>query len=231
MKALLLAAGFGTRLRPLTDNIPKCLVDINGKPLLQIWLDLLEDGGVNDILVNTHYLADKVKKFLDLSLQKEHITVVYEEKLLGTGGTLLKNRSFFGNEPILLIHADNLSSFELAAFKHRHENRPVGTEITMMTFRTDAPQSCGIVELDEKGIVVAFHEKVTNPPGNLANGAVYILEPAIMNFLAGLNKEEIDFSNEVMPHFIGKIYTFNNEVYHRDIGTLESYAAALKEFI
>ncbi len=231
MKALLLAAGFGTRLRPLTDTIPKCLVDINGKPLLQIWLDLLVAAGVNDILVNTHYLADKVKKFLDLSLQKEYTTVVYEKELLGTGGALLKNRAFFGSDPVILIHADNLSSFDMAAFMHRHKNRPAGTEITIMTFHTDAPQSCGIVEIDEKGIVVAFHEKVANPPGNLANGAVYILEPSIMNFLAGLNKEEIDFSNEVLPHFMGKIYTFTNEVYHRDIGTPESYAAALKEFV
>lgn len=231
MKVLLLAAGFGTRLRPLTDNKPKCLVDINGKPLLQIWLDLLVAAGMKNILVNTHYLSDKVKNFINHSSHKEFITVVYEEKLLGTGGTLLKNRSFIGDEPIMLVHADNLSHFDMTAFINYHTNRPVQTEMTMMIFNTDVPQSCGIVELDEKGIVVAFHEKIANPPGNLANGAVYILEPSIINFLDGLNKEEIDFSNEVLPHFMGKIYTFKNEVYHRDIGTLESYSAALKEFV
>jgi mannose-1-phosphate guanylyltransferase len=231
MKVLLLAAGFGTRLRPLTDNTPKCLVDINGKPLLQIWLDLLVAAGMNNILVNTHYLSEKVKNFINHSSHKEFITVVYEKKLLGTGGTLLKNRSFIGDEPIMLVHADNLSQFDMTAFINYHTNRPVQTEMTMMIFNTDVPQSCGIVELDEKGIVVAFHEKIAKPPGTLANGAVYILEPSIINFLAGLNKEEIDFSNEVLPHFIGKIYTFKNEVYHRDIGTVESYAAALKEFV
>ena len=231
MKALLLAAGFGTRLRPLTDNKPKCLIDINGKPLLQIWLDLLLEAGIKNIIVNTHYLADKVERFLYDSSQKEYITVVHEEKLLGTGGTLLKNHSFFGDEPVILVHADNLSHFDMSAFMNRHVNRPEGTEITMITFYTDVPQTCGIVELNEKGIVVAFHEKVANPPGNLANGAVYILEPSIMDFLSSLNKEEIDFSNEVLPHFMGKICTFTNEVYHRDIGTPESYAAALKEFL
>ena len=231
MKALLLAAGFGTRLRPLTDTIPKCLVDINGKPLLQIWLDLLEAAGIKDVIINTHYLADTVKTFLDHSSQKEHITVVHEEKLLGTGGTLLKNRSFFGNEPVILIHADNLSRFNMAAFIRSHENRPPGTDITMMIFCTDLPQTCGIVELDEKGIVRAFHEKVANPPSNLANGAVYILEPSVIYFLAGLNKEEIDFSTEVLPSFIGKANTFINDDYHRDIGTPESYAEALKEFV
>ena len=67
MKALLLAAGFGTRLRPITDSIPKCLVDINGRPLLEIWIELLVNAGVNDILVNTHYLSDQVNFFVNNS--------------------------------------------------------------------------------------------------------------------------------------------------------------------
>ena len=112
----------------------------------------------------------------------------------------------------------------------RHANRPSGCEMTMMTFSTSTPESCGIVELDEYGVVKAFHEKVKNPPGNLANGAVYILEPSIIGFLEGLGKRIIDFSTEVLPRYIGRIFTFHNDIYHRDIGTIESYNAALKEF-
>jgi dTDP-glucose pyrophosphorylase len=100
----------------------------------------------------------------------------------------------------------------------------------MMTFPSDTPESCGIVELDDRGIVRAFYEKVSNHPGRLANGAVYILEPSVLEFLQNLKKEMIDFSTEVLPHYLGRIATFYNDVYHRDIGNLASYEAALKEF-
>ncbi len=231
MRALLLAAGLGTRLRPLTDTIPKCLVPIHGKPLLWYWITMLKDGGVYPILVNLHYFADKVVDYIEKSGFKDFVYAVHEEKLLGTAGTLFKNRDFFGTEPLMLVHADNLSKFDVKAFVERHQNRPSGCEITMMTFHTPTPESCGIVELDDRGVVQAFHEKVSNPPGNLANGAVYILDPSIFPFLESLKKEVIDFSTEVLPHYIGRIYTFHNDIYHRDIGTMKSYEMALKEFM
>ena len=230
MKALLLAAGRGTRLQPLTDTIPKCLVPIHGKPLLEYWLDMLSRAGVGPLLVNLHYMADRVREYLVSSRYRDQVQTVYEDQLLGTAGTLLKNRAFFGKEPLMLVHADNLSRFDVLAFIERHRNRPPGCEITLMTFETDAPQTCGILELDAQGVVVAFHEKVPHPPGNLANGAVYILEPSLFDFLLGLGKDTIDFSTEVLPHFMGKMFTFHNHEYHRDIGNLESYRAALQEY-
>lgn len=230
MRALLLAAGFGTRLRPLTETIPKCLVPINGRPLLGYWLEQLITAGVSPLLINLHYLAEKVLAYIGETQYHDQITLVYEEKMLGTAGTLLKNSLFFGDEPLMLIHADNLSRFDVAAFIERHQMRPPNCEITMMTFETLTPESCGIVELDGQGIVQVFHEKVSKPPGNLANGAVYIVEPTIFTFLEDLRKETIDFSTEVLPNFLGKIYTFLNDDYHRDIGTLESYRAAQKDF-
>lgn len=191
---------------------------------------MLRNGGIYPILVNLHYFADKVVDYIEKSGFKDFVYTVNEEKLLGTAGTLLKNQDFFGNEALMLIHADNLSKFDVKAFVERHRNRPAGCEITMMTFNAPTPESCGIVELDERGVVQAFHEKVSNPPGNLANGAVYILEPSIFTFLEGLKKEVIDFSTEALPHYLGKIYTFHNDMYHRDIGTIESYEMALNEF-
>lgn len=229
MRALLLAAGTGTRLRPLTDTIPKCLVPIHGKPLLGYWLSMLHDAGVHPILVNLHYLADMVRAYIENSGFRQIVSTVYEENLLGTAGTLLRNRAFFGRDPLMLVHADNLSRFDVHAFVESHRTRPPGCEITMMTFRTPTPESCGIVELDERGVVKAFHEKVPEPPGNLANGAVYILEPSIFRFLERLGKEAIDFSTEVLPHYVGRIFTFHNDVYHRDIGTMESYEAANRD--
>lgn len=226
MRALLLAAGLGTRLRPLTDAVPKCLVPIRGKPLLEYWLSMLREGGVFPILVNLHYKADKVRDYLETSGYREIVSTAYEKELLGTGGTLLRNREYFGGSPMMLVHADNLSRFDVRAFLARHRARPAGCEMTMMTFRTPTPETCGIVEMDERGVVRAFHEKVPDPPGDLANGAVYILEPSIFDFLAALGRETIDFSTEVLPRYLGRIFTFHNDVYHRDIGTMESYEAA-----
>ena len=230
MRALLLAAGFGTRLRPLTDSVPKCLVEIDGRPLLDHWIALLAGGGVADILVNLHYLADVVRAHIESHRYPARVTSVYEERLLGTGGTLLENRAFFMGGPAMLVHADNLSRFDPQAFIDRFLSRRKGIEITMMTFRTDAPGSCGIVELDRRGVVQAFHEKVRNPPGNLANAAVYIVSPAVIDFMAGLGSDVIDFSTEVLPRFLGRINTFHNGIYHRDIGTMESLLAARREY-
>ena len=124
MKAILLAAGFGTRLRPLTNNIPKCLVPINGKPLLEIWLDKLTNIGIKEFLINTHYLSEKVVDFINQSRYKNNCKVVYEKKLLGTAGTLLSNLSFIENECIL-IHADNYCEDHLTDFVKSHRLRPI----------------------------------------------------------------------------------------------------------
>ncbi|MDM8535859.1 nucleotidyltransferase family protein [Desulfobacterales bacterium HSG17] len=226
MRVLLLAAGLGKRLRPLTLEIPKCLVLIKGKPLLEYWLEMIFDAGIASVMINLHYLSEKVIEYLDNSPFKNRVTTVYEKQLLGTAGTLLKNRSFFNDDQILLIHADNFSIFNLNDFIQAHNLRPAICDMTLMTFNTDTPESCGILELDKDNIVHGFHEKVDNPPGKLANGAVYILENSIFTFLKGLKKQKIDFSTEVLPDFIGRIYTFHNNHYHRDIGTPESYKKA-----
>jgi mannose-1-phosphate guanylyltransferase len=228
---LLLAAGLGTRLRPITDSIPKCLVPILGKPLLGYWLDLLCQGGIERILINVHYFPEQVERFAKDSVWRDRIELAYESDLLGTGGTVLRNRKWLENGPFILAHADNLTRFKVEDFVLRHETRPPGTEITMMTFETDAPQTCGIVEEDAAGVVVAFHEKVAHPPGNHANAAVYILEPGVIDFIASLGKDFVDLSTEVLPAYIGRMTTFHNSDYHRDIGNPESLALAHREFI
>ena len=95
MRVMLLSAGFGTRLRPLTDNMPKCLVPIKGQPLLQIWLERLSSIGLGPFLINTHYLADKVSSFITTSQFCDQVTLFHEKNLLGTAGTLMVNLDFF----------------------------------------------------------------------------------------------------------------------------------------
>jgi len=231
LKTLLLAAGLGTRLRPITDTVPKCLVPIREKPLLGFWLEMLLNSGVEHILINTHYLAKTVETFIQSHPLRERVSLIYEEVLLGTAGTVLKNRHQLENEAFILAHADNLTRFNVQAFIEAHHQRQQGVEITMMTFETDMPQSCGIVEWDENNIVVGFHEKIANPPSNQANAAVYIIEPTVIKFLISLNKKIIDLSTEVLPHYISRMQIFQNTDYHRDIGTPESLRLAEMEFL
>ncbi len=230
MRALLLAAGIGSRLRPLTDNIPKCLVPIHGRPLIGYWLQLLFTAGIERVLINTHYLAEITREYVANSSWADRIDLVHENELLGTGGTIVANINYFGADPFFLAHADNLTNFNMAKLLRAHAERPAQCVMTMLSFRTDSPQSCGILEVDGQGIVRGFHEKVRNPPGNLANAAVYVLEPEIMSYAASLGKRVLDFQTEVIPTYLGRILTLETDGYFRDIGTPERLRQARLEF-
>lgn len=231
MRALLLAAGLGSRLRPLTDRVPKCLVPVHDKPLLDYWLaNLLREGGVDRVLINMHHLAGQVAAYVDSTPWRDRIDLVHEPELLGTGGTVKANLGYFGEASFLVAHADNLTNFDLPMFLAAHEQRPPHCAITMLTFRTDDPRSGGIVELDRSGVVQRFHEKVPHPPGNLANAAVYVFAPEAARFIATLKGPFIDLSTEVIPHFLGRILAVENRGYHRDIGNVESLRRAHAEF-
>jgi len=230
MKGILLSAGYGTRLAPLTNTVPKCLVPIQGKPLLDYWLDMLFPHHLEKVLINTHYLPKIVEQYISSHRYSPNIEIVFEEQLLGTAGTLLENQSFFCGDDFFVAHADNLTKFDVKSFISAHQNRPKYVEITMMTFETDSPSSCGIVETNSNGVVINFHEKVKNPPSNLANAAVYIMSSAVLDSIAKFKKNYIDISVDVLPRFLGKIQTFHNNQYHRDIGTTESLFLANNEF-
>jgi len=223
MNAILLAAGFGTRLRPMTNTIPKCLVPIKGKPLLQIWLERLTDAGLNDFIINTHYLAEHVEFFINNSPFKNNCTLKNEVELLGTAGTLLANLEFIGQNECLLVHADNYCLADFKEFQNAHKNRPSNCLMTMMTFRTEDPSSCGIVEIDNENIVIAFHEKLNNPPGNLANGAIYILSQQMIEILRLDFKNANDFSREIIDNFTGRIFSYETKEVFMDIGTPSNY--------
>jgi mannose-1-phosphate guanylyltransferase len=230
MRALLLAAGFGARLRPITDRVPKCLVEVRGKPLLDYWFENLFDAGVDRALVNTHYLSALVETHVLRSPWRDRIDLVHETELLGTGGTILANTAFARGGALMVAHADNLTDFDARGLMAAHAERPPGAVMTMLAFRTDHPRSCGILECDEKGLVQAFHEKVENPPGDLANGAVYILEPDVLNLLESFGTPVIDFSTEVIPKLMGRILAVPLDCYHRDIGSPEALRKAEIEY-
>lgn len=224
--ALLLAAGAGTRLRPFTDHWPKCLMPISGRPLLEYWLCTLSRAAISRALVNIHYHRNTVEAFLRQSHYDDWITGVFEPKLLGTAGTLRNNWKILRDRRILLIHADNWCQCDITKFLEFHIHyRPKHTLMTMMTFRTDNPEDCGILDIDKYGVVNRLYEKTSHPPGNLANGAVYLLEPNILDWLIE-NPHVNDFSTQVLPSFLDRIATWENKDIHRDIGKIDSLRLA-----
>lgn len=224
LKALLLCAGFGTRLRPLTLNTPKCLMPISGKPLLGIWLEKLEKNGFDEVLINTHYLADQVNTYLKKENKnyRMKITTVFEEKLLGTAATLMENRYFFEDSTGFLIHGDNLTDFNLSELLKAHLNKKKKCLLTMLTFNSNKPEQCGIVETDKDGVLIGFHEKVKNPPSKKANAAIYVFDYDLLNFIANLKIRKIDFSKDIIPNLLGLIQTHHTNDILIDIGTKTS---------
>ncbi|WP_143871777.1 nucleotidyltransferase family protein [Catenovulum sediminis] len=229
--AILLAAGLGSRLQPLTNSVPKCLVPIAGKPLLYYWFDNLIAQGIKNIYVNTYYLADKVRLAINLYAQNSYITVVDEAELAGTAGSVKNIVSSFNlvAEDVLIAHADNLCFCDWEDFFNFHLERDRHIDVTMMAFHTDSPQTCGILELYADKRIKAFHEKVDNPPGNLANGAVYLFsEKALVSFLnCSLTKPDI--SLDIIPTILERIHVWENTTYLRDIGNPNAYAKAQKD--
>jgi len=231
MRALLLAAGLGTRLRPLTESLPKCLVPIAGQPVLAHWLEaLFDDPRIERVLVNTHYLADQVAAAVEAMPWRERVDLVHEPQLLGTGGTVLANRRWLGEGPWFVAHADNLTDAPVAHIIDPHLAERGSVAMTMLAFRTPTPSTCGILQLDARGRVVGFHEKVDNPPGNLANGAVYVLEPEVLDRIAAVGRPVVDLSTEIIPALVPRILAVEYGGFFMDIGTNDALAWARVHF-
>jgi len=223
MKALLLAGGMGTRLRPITNTLPKCLVPIKGKPLLEIWFDALFGAGITEILINTHYLAEQVENFVLGSNYRSKVKLVHEEILLGTAGTILKNKDFFRGGDGMVIHADNYCLANLGEFIKSHSKRPEKTVMSMLSFTTNNPENCGVLEVDHEGVVIQFHEKKIYGKNKLANGAIYILSEEFLRNIDINFYDAIDFSYDVIPKLMGRIYSHHTIEKLIDIGTVEAY--------
>ncbi len=225
MNALLLCAGLGTRLRPLTLTTPKCLLPIAGRPLLDYWLDaLFKSGQIERVLINAHYKSEQFVEYVKKSPYKDRVVLVLEPVILGTAGTLIRNKRFFEDHlDLLFIHGDNFYTGDINELVTAHRRRPSKCEMTMMLFETPTPETCGIVSKDSSGIISSFYEKQQNSPGNLANAAIYMLSK---DFVFSLDKKITDFSLEVIPKLVGRIYSVETLGEVIDIGTIESYERA-----
>lgn len=230
MKAFLLAAGLGTRLRPITNTIPKCMVPIAGKPLLAWWMKLFLHHGIDDVLLNTHYLPEPVRAYIhqhNASGEDPYIHEFYEAELLGSGGTVRENYKFVQNDKQFLIcYADNLTNADLT--KLVSEQQRHGDVLTMALFRSNKPEQCGIATLDMQQKIVSFIEKPDHPQSNLANAGIYVATPKVFDYIP--TRDVVDFGKDVLPKLVGHMYGCEINDYLLDVGTLDNYKKAQKEW-
>jgi mannose-1-phosphate guanylyltransferase len=224
VKAVLLAAGLGTRLRPLTDTTPKCLVRVGERTLLDIWLDAFDDAGVEHVLVNTHHLADQVEEQVGRRTTGPRVTLVHEERLRGSAGTLRAARGFVEGERFFLaVNADNLTDFDLRRLVETHARS--GLPATLAAFHPPQPTECGIFEVGENGVLEGFEEKPDHPRGDLANAGLYAFSPSVLD-LVDL-PDPADIGTHLLPRLVGLAGVLDiRPAYLADIGTPQALADA-----
>jgi mannose-1-phosphate guanylyltransferase len=227
MKAFLLSAGLGTRLRPLTDVTPKCLLPIAGTPLLGHWLMLLQKACIDSVLINTHHLHEQVGQFAQGWSGTPRVTLAYEPELLGSAGTIAHNRDFLGeDDTFFILYADNLTNIDLRRLLLEHRQRR--STLTVAAYRTNNPTQKGIFAVEEGGRVVSFEEKPKNPKSNLANSGIAVADRRILNLLH--DKLPSDLGYDVMPQLVGQMYAIETDRYIRDIGSHQDYMEANEEW-
>lgn len=224
MKAFLLAAGHGTRLRPHTDHIPKCLLPIQGVPMLEIWLSLCQRHGISEVLVNTHAHSSVVADFVSRWKNGVRVTVAHEPELFGSAGTLAVNRAWVQDEELFWVfYADVLTSANLEDMLMFHSQ---ASAATLGVYSVPDPKRCGVVTTGREGTVLGFVEKPDNPVSNLAFSGIMIGTPAMLDAIP--QKPVADIGFDVLPRLIGKMRAYSIPEFVLDIGTLENYERAQK---
>ncbi len=223
MKAFILAAGNGTRLRPLTDSVPKCLLPIQGVPLLEIWLNNCKAAGITEVLVNAHAHAEAVKQFAATQKSGVRVSIVEEAQLLGSAGTLAENRAFVGGEEaFFVLYGDVLTNVDLRRMLGFHRQKNLAA--TLGVYQVPDPTRCGVVIMDEHDVIQEFVEKPERPVSNLAFSGVMIAGQDVLDFLPDRRPADLGF--DMLPKLAGKMVGYRISEYLIDIGTLDNYQNA-----
>ena len=224
MKAFILAAGMGKRLRPYTKNTPKCLIKIKGVPLLDIWIHNLLKAGIKKIYINIFYLGEKILEHVKKSKYSKKIKIIKEKKLYGTAGSLYRNVNFFLKEKkIIFLHGDNFTKENIKNFLNFHNKYSKDKHLTIMSFKTKYPSKCGIIKKDKKNKMTAYYEKKRTFNGYIANSAIYILNSKFIKNFKRKHKGAIDFSKDVIPKYVNKANVFHSKKKFDDIGTTKTF--------
>jgi mannose-1-phosphate guanylyltransferase len=202
------------------------MLSIGGRPMLDIWLDALAKAGVDEVLVNTHYLADIVRDHLTSRTAPPTVQSSYEPVLLGSAGTLAAHRDWVaGEEFFLAVNADNLTDFPLESLIDTQ--RTHAAPATLAVFHSDNPSAGGVLETDGTGRVTSFTEKPQNPVSDLVNAGIYAFTPSVLD---EIGEAPQDIGYHLLPRLVGRAQTVVIDGYFRDIGTPDAYHRAQQEW-
>jgi mannose-1-phosphate guanylyltransferase len=229
IKAVLLSAGFGTRLRPMTDTIPTCLLPIRGKPLMQYWFDNLRQAGVEEVVVNTHWLADVVEEFIGVGADRDpKVKLLHEPTLLGSAGTLAELADWASDADIVVsLYGDLLVTQKISDVVDFHLSHDF--PFTLTVAEADEPWRRGIATVDGQDIVTEFIEKPKNPVSNLAGAGMYAMSPSVLREAVMLREKKglpLDLGADLIPLLAGRMKAYRANGIILDIGTMAAYQEA-----
>jgi mannose-1-phosphate guanylyltransferase/mannose-1-phosphate guanylyltransferase/phosphomannomutase len=213
---MVLAAGLGTRLRPLTYEITKPMVPVLDRPVMAHILDLLDRHGIERVIANLHYFPDSISGYFG-----ERLSYRFEPELLGTAGGVRACADFFGDEPFLVISGDALTDIDLTAFAARH--REAGGVATLAVKKVADTREYGVVLHDRDGRITGFQEKPAPEEAlsDLGNCGIYIFSPQIFDYFP--ERPFVDWAKDVFPTLLENDVSFHiHEVgeYWNDVGSL-----------
>jgi mannose-1-phosphate guanylyltransferase len=216
MKAMVLAAGLGTRLRPLTYEITKPMVPVLDRPVMEHIVDLLDRHGFDEVIANLHYFPDSIRDHFGDRLQYR-----FEEELLGTAGGVRGCADFFGEEPFLVISGDALTDIDLTAFVTRH--RESGGVATLAVKQVPDTSEYGVVLHDGDGRITGFQEKPEPDEAlsDMGNCGIYMFDPKIFDYFP--SRPFVDWAQDVFPVLLENDVPFHIhelEEYWNDVGSL-----------
>jgi len=232
-KAMIMAAGVGSRLDPLTQDVPKPLVPIANRPIMDILFEKLLNISIKDVIANTHYKSEKIVERYKKNKFGINFNYIHEEELSGTAGGVKKCQFFFDKgEDFLVLSADGLSDADLKAGIKSHKKSGA---IATMGIKKIAPEEIpnfGVVVVDDEGFVKGFQEKpsIKEAKSDLINTGIYIFNYEIFNYIP--ENCFYDFAKNVFPNLLSKgikINTFPVNEYWSDIGTIDQYAQSTKD--
>jgi len=216
MRAMVLAAGLGTRLRPLTYEITKPMVPVLDRPVMEHILDLVERHSFGPVIANLHHFPDTIREYFG-----DRVAYSYEPELLGTAGGVRECAEFFGSEPFLVVSGDALTDIDLQAFAARH--RQAGSIATLAVKQVADTREYGVVLHDREGRVTGFQEKPKPDEAlsDLGNCGIYMFDPGIFDYFPP--RPFVDWAQDVFPTLLENDVPFHiHEVreYWNDVGSL-----------
>ena len=229
VKAVLLSAGLGSRLRPYTDTVPKCLLPLDGKPLMDYWFDNLNAAGIEDVVVNTHWLADVVREYLASRAHlMPRVEILHEPELLGSAGTLAQCAEWASDsDTVVSLYGDLLAVQKVSDLLSFHSSHDY--PFTLTVAHADEPWRRGIATVNDDGVVTEFIEKPTHPTSDLAGAGMYAMSPAVLYEMVELRDRlglPLDLGKDVIPRLANRMKAYYATGEILDIGTPEAYEEA-----